>query len=390
MDIDKFRRSPIGSLVPIQGAHEGQEFEYFAYLPERLPTEVQLGPSTWGLLMEAMHALGRLDDAGQRLPNPAMVSRPSIRREAVQTSALEGTYTTLPQVLEAEALEEGERSHSSEIEEVRRFIRTAELAYGWVKERPLTESFLKDLHASLMDGDPKCPKDQQAAYRTRQNFIGPRRAGIVKSHFVPPPPGDPVQDLMEDWIKWVHSESVPLLVRVALGHYQFETIHPFFDGNGRIGRLLIVLELMEAGSLSFPLLEISSFFEDRADEYRGHLREISATGDFDPWIAFCAEGVREASHEGLQKINDLLEWRETAIRRLRDNKVRGTAIGLAENLIGAPVVVPARVAEAFNISYPAAVNAIERLEEFELLTRLKTDNRRRIYVAWGVLGIVDR
>jgi len=390
MDVDRFRESPIGSLVPIRGTHEGQEFEHFAYLPERLLTEVQLNPSTWGLLMEAMHALGRLDDAGQRLPNPALVSRPTIRREAVQTSALEGTYTTLPQVLEAEALEEGERSHSSEVEEVRRFIRTAELAYGWIDERPLTESFLKDLHASLMKGDPKCPQDQQGVYRTRQNFIGPRRADIVKSHFVPPPPGDPVQDLMENWTEWIHDDSVPLLIRVALGHYQFETIHPFFDGNGRIGRLLIVLELMEAGNLSFPLLEISSFFEDRADEYRGHLREVSATGDFEPWIAFFAEGVREESHEGLKKINELLEWKEVAISRLRDNKVRGTAIGLAERLIGAPVVVPARVAEDFNISYPAAVNAIERLEEFELLTRLKTDNRRRIYVAWGVLGIVDR
>lgn len=390
MDVDRFQKSPIGSLVPISGTHGGKEFDHFAYLPDPLPGEIQLSPATWGLLMEAMHALGKLDDAGQRLPNPAMVSRPTVRREAVRTSALEGTFTTLPQVLEAEALEGDVRSQSSEVEEVRRFIRTAELGYEWVHQRRITQGLIKDLHGALMQGDPKCPVEEQGIYRSRQNFIGPVRAGIENSHFVPPPPGDTVLDLMEDWVAWVHEESVPLVVRVALGHYQFETIHPFFDGNGRIGRLLIVLQLMEAKKLSLPLLEISSFFEDRADEYRGHLRDVSATGDFDPWVAFFAEAVREESERGLQKINDLLEWREQAIDVLRQNRVRGTAIELAETLIGAPVVVPARVAKNFGISYPAAVNAIERLEQFDLVRRVATKSRRRLYVASGVIDIVDR
>jgi Fic family protein len=340
--------------------------------------------------MDAADALGRLDYAGQRLPNPGMVSRPAIRREAVHTSALEGTFTTLPQVLEAEVLEEGKGSKSQEVEEVRRLIRTAELAYDWIRERPLTEGFLKDLHASLMKGDPECPQDQQGVYRTRQNFIGPRRGGILDSHFVPPRPGDEVQDLMEDWIRWIHHDEPPLLVRVAFGHYQLETIHPFFDGNGRIGRLLIILQLMEARRLSFPLLEISGFLEKHADEYRDQLRRLSATGEIDPWIAFFAEGVRTQSVQGLRKVNDLLEWKADALERLHEHRVRGTAIHLVERLIGAPVVVPTRVAEEYGISYPAAVNAIERLEQFDILTRVKTENRRRLYVARGVIRIADR
>lgn len=335
-----------------------------------------------------MHALGQLDSAAQRIPNPRLISHPTIRREAVSTSALEGTYTTLPQILEAEALED--EPTSRDVDEVRRFVRTAEYAFDAIRDRPLSEALIKELHSLLMRGDARCPPEEQGRYRTRQNFIGPRRGGVVGSFFVPPPPGDPVQDAMDDWIQWRQQDNVPLLIRVAIGHYQFETIHPFFDGNGRIGRLLIVLQLLEGQKLAGPVLEISPFFEDRRDEYQEHLRSLSATGDFDPWVSFFSEGVRVQSEVGLRKIDDLLGLKDEMLGRLHQQKVRGVAIQLAEYLIGIPVIVPAQVAKEFDITYQAAVNAIERLEELDILERVITKKkRRRLYVAPRVLDVVN-
>lgn len=383
-----FEGSPCGRLVPINGTHEGREFNHFAFVPNPLPPKVDLSGRTWGLLADAMHSLGKLDNAGLRVPNPRLLARPSIRREAVSTSALEGTYTTLPQILESEMVED--ESDSRDVNEVRAFIRTAELGYGSIDERSLTQSLIKDLHASLMQTDPRCPDDEKGTYRKRQNFIGPKSAGIVDSFFVPPPPGDAVQDAMDDWINWIHDLDVPLLARVALGHYQFETIHPFFDGNGRIGRLLIILQLIEAKKLTVPILEISPFLEDRRDEYQQHLRRLSYTGEVDAWVTFFAEGVKTQSERGASKVSDLLELRDEMLQSLHADKVRGTAIQLAEELIGTPVLVPARVARRYEITYPAAVNALERLCSLGFLRRVKTSKRKRMYLAPAVVEIVNR
>lgn len=226
----------------------------------------------------------------------------------MSTSALEGTYTTLLQVLESELL--GDEPKSRDVAEVLRFVRTAELGFELIRERAISLNMIKTLHAMLMEDDPRCPADEKGDFRKRQNFIGPRRAGIVDSFFVPPPPGAAVQDAMDDWMTWIKKANFPILVRSAVGHYQFETIHPFFDGNGRIGRLLIVLQLIEEDRLSEPILEISSFLEDHRDEYVALLRSVSSTGDWDGWIGFFVEAVRAQSERGLAKVDALLNVRE--------------------------------------------------------------------------------
>lgn len=386
MDIARFERSPVGRLVPISGSHQGKHLDHYAFQPHPLPKTIDLDPKTWASLAEAMHALGRLDSAGQRLPNPRLVVRPAIRREAVSTSALEGTYTTLPQVLESELLDE---STSGDVDEVLRFVRTAEMGFQFIQDRPLTQSVIKTLHASLMTGDPNCPDEEKGAYRHQQNFIGPRRGGIVDSYFVPPPPGNPVQDAMDDWIGWIHEADLPLLLRAAVGHYQFETIHPFFDGNGRIGRLLIVLQLLQEGQLSQPLLEISSYFEDHRDRYQGLLRQVSESGDWDAWVAFFVEGVRVQSENGLRKVDALLSEQQRVLDVLREQRVRGSAVQLAGELIGSPIQVPARAAERLGVSYQAATNALDRLVELGILRRVEAKGRKRLYAADSVLEILD-
>lgn len=387
MDVRQFEHSPLGALVPISGTHEGRHFEHFAFRPHDLPARVELDATSWATLAEAMHALGRLDSAGKRLPNPRLVARPAIRREAVSTSALEGTYTTLPQVLESELVEGQPKSR--DVDEVLRFVRTAELGFELIRERPISQSLIKTLHAQLMTEDPRCPDDEKGDYRKSQNFIGPRRAGIVNSHFVPPPPGGPVQDAMDDWTRWVRQADLPVLVRSAVGHYQFETIHPFFDGNGRIGRLLIVLQLLEEEKLSEPILEISTFFEDHRDEYRELLRRVSSTGDWNVWIGFFCEAVRSQSERGLTKVDALLTYRESMMALLHDNRIRGAAIQVADELIGSPIQVPSRVAERLGITYQAAVNSLDRLTSLGILRRVNTSSRKRLYAADQVLEILE-
>ncbi|MGI8775376.1 MAG: Fic family protein [Actinomycetota bacterium] len=387
MDLERFENSPLGDLVPISGSHEGKHFDHFAFRPHPLPFQIDLDATTWAALAEAMHALGRLDSAGKRLPNPRLVTRSAIRREAVSTSALEGTYTTLPQVFESELL--GDEPKSRDVDEVLRFVRTAELGFELIRERPISQSLIKTLHARLMDGDPRCPDDEKGDFRKRQNFIGPRRAGIVNSFFVPPPPGDPVQDAMDDWVRWVRETDLPVLVRSAVGHYQFETIHPFFDGNGRLGRLLIVLQLLEEEKLSEPILEISTFLEDHRDEYQELLRRVSSTGDWNVWVGFFSEAVRSQSEQGLAKVDALLTYREEMMALLHENRVRGAAVQLADELIGSPVQVPARVADRLGITYQAALNSLERLAALGVLRRVDSSGRRRLYIASEVLTILE-
>lgn len=386
MDTERFEDSPIGTLVPIRGVHDGREFEHYAVVPHPLPVSIDLSQSTWHAVTEAVHALGRLDSAGKGFPNPSRLTGPAIRSEAVSTSALEGTYTTLPQILESELLDE---EPSRDVDEVLRFIRTAELGFELIKERPLSLHVIKTLHGRLMQGDPRCPEDEQGDFRKRQNFIGPLRASITESFFVPPPPGDQLLDGLDAWMTWIHDASdVPLIVRAALGHYQFEALHPFFDGNGRIGRLIVVLQLLEGGHLTVPLLEVSPYFEDRRDQYQEFLRDVSATGDFDSWVRFFVEGILAQSESGLKKIDALVALRDEMIETLRHGNVRGTAIQLAEELIGFPVVAPAQLGRRYEITYQAAQHAIKRLEEFGFLEKVGEGTRRQLYVAPRVLEII--
>jgi Fic family protein len=384
MDAKRFRRSPIGQVVPIKGHHRGKEFSHFAFVPDPLPADIPIPTSSWTLLSEAAHAIGRLDGAGRRLPSPRLLARPAIRQEAVSTSALEGTYTTLPQVLQSELLEEEERP-TRDVNEVLGYVRAAEMAFEMVQERSITLGMIKEIHSVLMRDDPECPEEEKGAFRERQNFIGPRDAGIEDSHFVPPPPDHRLRDGLEEWIEWIHREEIPLLVRVATGHYQFETLHPFIDGNGRLGRLIAVLMLLEAGQLTVPLLNISPYLEQRRDEYQEKLREVSEAGDFVPWIEFFVGGLAHQATAAMDKADRLVALRESMVADLRAQKVRGIAIQIAEDLIGEPIVAASRLAKKYGVTYQAVVYAIDRLVGVQVLSPMEIRGGRKIYVAHRVL-----
>lgn len=392
MDVKRFGDSPVGTVVPIEGVHLGQRFAHFAFVPHDLPSEFSLSTAGLTAVSRAAEAIGRLDGVGRRLPTPSLIVRPTIRREAVSTSALEGTFTTLPQVLQSE-LFESEEAPSKEVQEVLAYVRASEEGYRRMANgKPLSLNLIKDLHGILVERDHDIPDVEKGAFRLRQNFIGPRNARVEDSHFVPPPINE-MREGLHRWEEWIHRDDVPLLVRVALGHYLFEVLHPFVDGNGRIGRLIAILMLLEARVLTVPLLSISPYFEARDDEYRHRLRDVSMTGDYDSWVRFFLNALTASAEEGLHKSERLLALREEMVGSLRQRKVRGLAIQVAEDLIGSPFVAPAGMAARYGVTYQAAAYAIRTMVAAGLLEEQRMPRRsrrspRRVFAARRVLEAI--
>ena len=215
---------------------------------------------------------------------------------------------------------------------------------------------------------------------------------MTESLFVPPPPGKDLERGIDEWERWVNDDGVrfPILIKVALAHYQFETLHPFIDGNGRVGRLLIVLTLVESGDLRVPLLNVSPFFEQARDDYIDHLRAVSASGDFEPWVAFFANAIKTQSEQALTKADALVEARETIMRRLHDANVRGVALRIAEALVGAPYMTPTRAAQTFGVTYETANSAMARLVEHGILREATGRTYGRVFMSPEIAAIVSR
>lgn len=390
MDIEKFKNSPLGELVPIRGEDAfGRSFDHFAFNPHPLPAKISLSDSTWRLLTDAVLELGRLGGEGDRLPNPGLLARPLIRAEAVSSSALEGTYTTLPQVFQSELFKD---PPSAEVTEVLDQIRAFEYGVEVIAEgQPLGVNLIKLLHGVLMRNDTRCPTGDKGEFRKRQNFIGPHpKARIEESFFVPPPHED-VPEAIYALEKWMHDpDAAHVLVRAAVAHYQFETIHPFIDGNGRLGRLIVLLLLLHDGRiLTQPLLNISPYLEAHRTQYQDHLRLLSMTGEFDPWVCFFLEGLRTRAQVALAKIRELRQLSRRMKEDLRSKKLRGTAIRLAEDAIGFPLITAPDVRDRYHITYQAASQAIAQMVDHGYYVPVLYGRNRKLFVCEDVMGVVE-
>lgn len=374
MDIDAIKQSPIGRLVPIAGfdPRTGREYDHWAFVPKAIPQEVALSAATWTQIAAAEAALGRLDEVSQQVPEPALLRRPALRREAQSTSALEGTFAPFEDVLAPDLEDRGQLP--LEVHEILNYVVAAEEGFHWVRERPLTSGVIGQLQRVLVRGTPDKQSDA-GRVRDRQVVVGPRDGPVHEARFVPPPPGDELRAGFEQWVEWVgHPPSdLPPVARGALAHYQFETLHPFSDGNGRIGRLLIVLQFMGDGVLREPILVVSPWFEARRREYQDALLGLSRTGDWNAWVHFFAEGVAAAADGTRERIEALLAWRDQALEAVRGAGISGVAERLAGELIGAPVLTASRVAHDHEISNQGAMNALRRLAHLGLLR----EGRRR-------------
>ncbi len=391
MDLASFEESPLGQLVPISGTdpRTGEHFEHKAFLPSPLPSVTpELAPETWAAVSHASLALGRLDEAGQRIPNPGLLRRPSIRREAVSTSALEGTYAPFEDVLEADVAEE-ETQPSPAVREVLNYVRVAEVALEWIYERPITVSMLCELQATLVRGTPGDTADA-GRVREVQVVLGPEGSRVEDARFVPPPPGDQLVFGFRDWESWLQADnSIDAVVAVALAHYQFEALHPFNDGNGRLGRLVMVLQLIRSQVLHEGLLTISPYLEQRRREYQDQLLRVSQSGEFSPWVQFIAKAISTRADAATDQIDQLLKFQQSTRELARTYPLRGVAAQIAEDLIGRPFVTPTSASRMYGVTYQAANSAISRLTEAGLLREATGRRYGRIFVSDQVLAIIE-
>lgn len=389
MDDALFRSSPVGSLVRITGwdPRFGERYDCSAFLPDPLPTKLSLAQETYLAVTDAAVAVARLDQAAFRLSNPGLLARPAIRQEAVSTSALEGTYAALDDVLEADFLNRSQLTAS--VAEVHNYVEAAELAFEWIKDKPVTVGMLEQLQKILVRGTRGDSPDA-GRVRTTQVFIGAGGGRVDDARFVPSPPGDQLRAGVDAWASWLMAEdTIPLVIKMALGHYQFETLHPFNDGNGRLGRLVCVLQLAHRGELRVPVLNLSPWLEGRRRQYQDHLLSVSATGDFEPWIRFFSEAVRVQAVRAVEKIDALHDWRDEALAQLLNADVRGVAVRIVEDLLGYPLITATPTAERYGVSYQAANTAIRRLVQLGILEERTGRKYGRVFAARRVLNIIN-
>lgn len=390
MSVEKLRRSPLGRLVPVSGTdgRTGERYQAFGFLPNDLPRSLDLSSPTWVKVIGAERALARLDQAARQLPDPTLLHQPSLRREAQSTSALEGTFAPFETVLES-SVEERDRL-PLEVREILNYVVAAERAFAWIEDRPLTTTLVPDLQRILVQGTPSEHGDA-GQLRDRQVVIGPKGSPIAAATFVPTPPGDQLRAGFEHWLGWIDEppEDMPAVVQAALAHYQFETLHPFSDGNGRIGRLLIVLQLMRQGALRDPILVVSPWFEARRDEYQQGLQHLSESGDWDSWVSFFATGIGASAETTQVRVDQLLAWRDETLAELRKANVIGLAERIADTLIGNPVLSAGDIVRQHTVSHQGAMNALRRLVALGVV-----EERRRIgrviFVAPAVVELLGR
>ncbi len=231
--------------------------------------------------------------------------------------------------------------------EILNYVAAAQLAFEWVEERPLTSGLMGELQRTLVQGTAGEHSDA-GGLRDRHVFIGPPDAPISDARFVPAPHGDQLKGAFEQWVTWVSRQDLPLppVVQAGLAHYQFETLHPYSDGNGRIGRLAIVLQLMRLGVLRYPILVVSPWFEARRTEYQDALLALSTSGNWSDWLAFFATGVLDAAETTHHRIEGLLDWQADALRRVRESRRLRSGRTACADLIGLPILRAGQVANA--------------------------------------------
>jgi Fic family protein len=226
--------------------------------------------------------------------------------------------------------------------------------------------------------------------RQRQVYIGPKNRPVQEARFIPPPNGALLEEGFDEWEKWVNAKSdIPIVIKMALGHYQFETLHPYANGNGRLGRLIGLLQLVEDGSLAYPILNLSAWLEIRRTEYLDGLLRVTETGDFDPWVQFYAEGVLAQAEKGVSTINALENFKEQMLTSLRVAKVRGAAFEIAESLIGYPIINVTTAQSMTGTSFQAANHAVSTLVQHGILEETTGRRRNRLFLCKPVLTIVQ-
>ena len=381
MRLEEYESTRFGLARRTLGRHG-----YVAYFPAPIPRTLDLPSATIRLLAEAEAALGTLSGVGRLVPNPHLLIRPYLLREALSSTRIEGTQASLLDVLEVEASGE---APNADVEEVLNYIESLEWGLGQVARLPLGVRLVCGMHERLLAG-VRGRERMPGEFRTTQNWVGSGGSSIETARFVPPPPGE-LPNLLADWERFAHQENdLPLLVQNALLHYQFETLHPFLDGNGRLGRLLIVFLLIERGRLSEPLLYVSAYFESDRERYYEALQTVRETGDAIPWIELFLEAVRTQALDAVTRAQRIVELRER-YRAAATAIASSNGMALVNLVCERPIVSSRTVEERLEVTRPTALKLLRQLEGVGVLSEVDSGPRgQRRYAARELLEAVTR
>ena len=360
---------------------------YWAFVPNPLPPKLEINWELAGKISEADRALSELAGVARTLPNPHLLIGPFIRREAVLSSRIEGTQAGLSDLFFFEASQSAS-PQTPDVHEVANYVNALEHGFVRLKELPISLRLIREMHERLMKGvrgETMTPGD----FRRSQNWIGPPGCVLMDATFVPPPV-DEMTAALGELEKYLHTpSSLPPLVRSALVHYQFEAIHPFLDGNGRIGRLLLTLLLCTERLLPQPLLYLSAFFERNRQSYYQLLLSVSQAGTWTEWIIYFLRGVAEQSHDAVKRANRLMDLREAYRTKLQSARASALLLQLVDELFSIPAVTIPGVTKRLNVTSRSAQLNVDKLIEARILREVTGRQRNRVFVAPEIVSIAE-
>lgn len=358
---------------------------YWAFNPAPLPPEIKYDTALTLLLSQADAAISELSGLGRYLPNPDLLITPYVNQEAVASSRIEGTRADLSALL-LDEIDPERTPPSSDVLEVRNYVAALNLGIRRLDKLPLAGRLVRDLHGVLMRG-VRGQERTPGEFRRSQNWIGPPTCTLMDATYVPPPHDPEMQECLKHWEHFTNQRGqMPELIQCALIHEHFEAIHPFLDGNGRIGRLLIVLFLIERGRLSKPLLYLSKYIEQQKTQYEDLLQRIRTHGDWSGWLRFFLIAVRDTARNAMKQGESILKLRERFQEKL---KKKHRELILLDELFVNPYVTVSRAAEKLGIAKPTASKTIQELEKAGMLQEATGREWGRMWVAKPILKAVE-
>ena len=378
MDPDDFTERSPGRLTPIGGGVS-------AFVPGPMPTSMEFTPATIRLLDRASRSLGELSGLGAMLPNANLLIQPHLRREAILSSRIEEKFATVQQLATFEAVAAEE---TPDVREVGNYAAALEYGLSRTQELPLSLRLIRELHERLLSG-VRGEDQRPGEFRRTQNYIGRPGQPIENARYVPPPP-PMMLDALYVLERSIYDDSeLPPLIKIALMHYQFEAIHPFNDGNGRVGRLLITLQLHHEGLLSQPLLYLSAFFSAHQRGYYDRLLAVSRNAEWTSWVDYFLEGVAEQSRDAGLRARRLLDLREDFRHRVRRLRSPRFPLQLIDEMFQAPLVTAGHVARLLNVTPRSAQQIIGKLTTAGILREVTGRRRNRRYAAPEIIEVLE-
>jgi Fic family protein len=384
MDINNFKSTRAGKVIKT-------DRDYSAFIPHPLPPEIKYSTELINLLAEANRHLGNLNGVGALLPNPNLLIVPYMRREAVLSSKIEGTQTSLSDLFYFEAARREEQkaeAQKTDVLEVVNYVKAMDYGLKRLKELPICLRLMREIHAILMK-DVRGRHLTPGEFRQSQNWIGPAGCTLNDASFVPPPVHE-MHEALGELEKFLHDkDNIPGLIQCALIHYQFEAVHPFLDGNGRIGRLLITLLLCEREFLAYPMLYLSAFFEKHRREYYDRLISVSQKGEWEEWISFFLRAIAVQSKDAALNSKAILNLLANYRDRIQEKRTSIYVAKLLDELFKNPYASIPRAATKLNTSFHTAKAAIEKLKKANILVEITDKQRGKIYCARELLSLLE-